>query len=206
MSDIIWTDDCRKLSELKPQEDNPRQIHKAQAERLVKSWHKFGQPDVISIGPDNTIYNGHQRYWVWGAAYGEDCEVAVRVSSRPLTKREWQELTVYLHRGTVAEWDWDGLAEWDGVDVADLVEWGFENWEFGGAGEGNDIDKLWQGMPEFGNEAKAIKTLYVHFEIEEDIRKFEEIVGQDINEKTKYIWYPKKEKQDLRSLIFENES
>lgn len=123
--EINWANDTRKLSQLKPQRDNPRQIVKAQAKRLVESWHKFNQPDVISIGPDDTIYNGHQRYYVWLVAYGKDFEVAVRVASRPLTRREWQEFTVLMHEGATGEWDFDALADWDGVDLDDLVGWGF---------------------------------------------------------------------------------
>lgn len=126
MDEITWSDSTRKLRDLIPQEDNPREIERDQAERLVKSWHKFGQPDVISIGPDNRIYNGHQRYRVWGAAYGMDCEVAVRVSSRELTRAEWQELTVLMHEGTVGRWDWDALANWEDVDTDDLTEWVFD--------------------------------------------------------------------------------
>jgi len=122
---LTWTDGTRRLADLIPQKDNPRQIRKEQAERLVKSWHKFNQPDVISIGPDNKIYNGHQRYWVWQAAYSNGFEVAVRVSSRPLTHREWQEFTVLMHEGAVGEWDFDGLANWKDVDLSDLIEWGF---------------------------------------------------------------------------------
>jgi len=139
---ITWTDETRRLRDLKPQEDNPREIKRDQAERLVKSWHKFGQPDVISINPDNTILNGHQRYHVWGAAYGMDFEVAVRVASRQFTRREWQEYTVVSHEGAVGGWNWEGLAEWEGVGVEDLVGWGFDEATLLGAGfefdEGND--------------------------------------------------------------------
>lgn len=138
---LTWTNGTRKLSELTPQRDNPRQIRKEKAKRLVKSWHKFNQPDVISIGPDNKIYNGHQRFYVWQAAYGNGFEVAVRIASRPLTKREWQEFTVLMHEGTVAEWDFDTLANWEGIDVGDLVEWGFDEEFLLGAWLSDEADK-----------------------------------------------------------------
>lgn len=134
MSDITWTNETRRLRELNPQADNPREIKKDQAERLVKSWHKFGQPDVISINPDNTILNGHQRFYVWGAAYGADFEVAVRVASRQFTRAEWQEYTVVSHEGAVGGWNWEGLANWEGVGVAELVDWGFDEATLFGSG------------------------------------------------------------------------
>lgn len=125
--DITWTNERRKLSDLRPQEDNPRQIKKAQAKRLVKSFDEFSQVGLIAINPDGTILNGHQRYYVLQAAYPDNgYEVDVRVASRSLSRREWQKLTVYLHEGATGEWNFDGLAEWDGVGVADLVEWGFD--------------------------------------------------------------------------------
>lgn len=207
MSDITWTNETRRLRELKPQADNPREIKKDQAERLVKSWHKFGQPDVISINPDNTILNGHQRFYVWGAAYGLDFEVAVRVASRQFTRLEWQEYTVVSHEGAVGGWDWEGLANWEGVGVAELVEWGFESWQLGGAGEGDNIDGLWQGMPEFGqDDLSPHRTLNVHFASDEDAMAFAELIGQRLTDKTKYIWYPKMERADLESLRFIDDS
>lgn len=123
---ITWTNERRRLGDLKPQEDNPRQIDKAQAERLVRSFDQFNQVESLAINPDGLILNGHQRYFVLLAAHDNpDYEVDVRVASRPLTRREWQELTVLLHEGATGEWDFDALAEWDGVDASDLIEWGF---------------------------------------------------------------------------------
>ena len=36
-----------------------------------------------------------------------------------------------LHRGTTGDWDYDGLANWEGVDVVDLLDWGFDAEELG---------------------------------------------------------------------------
>ena len=68
--------------------------------------------------------DGHQRRLVWSVlpTVGPDHEVDVRVSSRALTEQERQQLVVYLHRGTLAEWDWDKLATFE---VPDLLDWGF---------------------------------------------------------------------------------
>jgi len=137
MGSITWANERRKLSDLKPQEDNPRQIKKEQAERLVKSFDEFDQVETIAVNPDGTILNGHQRYYVLQAAYpGNEYEVDVRVASRELSRREWQKMTVYLHEGATGEWDWDALAEWDGVGVEDLVEFGFDEETLLGAGIG----------------------------------------------------------------------
>ncbi len=174
MSDITWTNERRKLSELTPREDNPRLITKAQAERLVKSFDKFAQVETLAVNPDGRILNGHQRYFVLLAAYDDpDYEVDVRVASRPLTKREWQELTVLLHEGTTGEWSWEGLANWEGVDTEDLVDWGFDLNKLLGAGwdvdGGNDeppplaqMDKADELAQKYGTATGQIWELGEH--------------------------------------------
>lgn len=126
---LHWTNETRKLGDLVPWPRNPRQINNAEGERLAESLTTFGQVDVIAIGPDNEVYNGHQRINVWLQEHGPDFEVDVRVASRALTEKEREKLTVYLHRGTVGEWDWDALALWG--NESELVEWGFEPAELG---------------------------------------------------------------------------
>lgn len=126
---ITWTNEKRKLSELVPWDHNPREINEAEAKRLGESLAEFGQIQTIAIGPDNSIYDGHQRQLVWAALpqFGADYEVDVRVSSRLLTDKERQKLVVFLHKGTVGDWNWDELA--NSFDVPELLEWGFEESE-----------------------------------------------------------------------------
>lgn len=132
MSELTWTNDKRKLSDLVPWPQNPRQIREEDARRLAESLEEFGQVQTIAIQPDNEIIDGHQRQHVWAAAqkFGPDYVVDVRIPSRPLTERERQKLAVYLHQGAVGEWDFDELANWD-VDVSDLLAWGFKQEQLG---------------------------------------------------------------------------
>ena len=123
MADLTWTNETRKLSELVPWPRNPRQIREDQARRLGESLDEFGQVDIIAIGPENEVYNGHQRLNVWAAEHGPDFTVDVRVASRSLSEKEREKLTVFLHRGAAGEWDFDTLA--NEFDVPDLLEWGF---------------------------------------------------------------------------------
>jgi len=123
---LTWSNARRKLSELIPWERNPRQIKEKQAKRLQESFEQFGQPDVIVIGPNNELYNGHQRLAVWMQEFG-DIEVDVRVSNRPLTEKEREKMVVFLHKGATGEWDFDVLG--NEFDPDELLEWGFSNWE-----------------------------------------------------------------------------
>lgn len=129
MSDITWTNEIRKLRDLKPWSRNPRQINKDQAKRLAESFDEFGQVETIAIGPENEVYNGHQRLSVLLDKHGKDYEVEVRVSSRALTEKEREKLTVFLHKGAAGEWNFDMLA--NEFEVDELVEWGFSPEELG---------------------------------------------------------------------------
>ena len=124
---IVWSNEKRKLSDLIPWERNPRQIKDKQAKLLAESFNDFGQVETIAISASGNIYNGHQRLSVLAGKYGMDYEVDVRVSSRDLTEKERERLTVYLHRGATGEWSWDELANWD---MSDLLTWGFEESDF----------------------------------------------------------------------------
>ena len=131
---LTWTNDTKRLGDLTPRPDNPRTMAEAQAQRLIAGYIKFGQPLPLIVNPDGTLNDGHQRLREWIAEFGADFEVDVRIPSRPLTRREWQELVVLLHEGATGEWNFDALAEWDGVAVGDLVEWGFSEATLGLAG------------------------------------------------------------------------
>lgn len=122
-NDLTWHNDNRRLGDLIPWPRNPRQIKDSSANRLLESLEQFDQVETIAIGPDGEVYNGHQRLKVWGAKYGPDLQVAVRIASRPLDEKEREKLTVYLHKGATGEWDFDILA--NEFDMQDLVEWGF---------------------------------------------------------------------------------
>lgn len=126
---ITWINERRKLRDLIPWPRNPRQIKTDQAKRLAESFETFGQVEPIAIGPGNELYNGHQRLNVLAAQHGRDYEVEVRVSSRPLTEKEREKLTVFLHKGAAGEWNFDTLA--NEFEFAELVEWGFTEQELG---------------------------------------------------------------------------
>jgi hypothetical protein len=125
VSDIIWTNEKRKLGDLIAWSKNPRQITKDEAKRLEKSLEEFGQIQTIAIGPDNSIYDGHQRDLVWSASskFGKNYEVDVRVSSRLLTEKEREKLVISLHAAATGEWNWDQLSSWN---ASDLTEWGMD--------------------------------------------------------------------------------
>jgi len=135
---LTWTNEQRKLSDLVPWEENPRELMEAEARRLVDSIRKFGYSQPIEIDQANVIVDGHQRdaVMIMMDEYGADAMVDVRVAPFEFTRHQRQEYTALKHKGTLARWDWDKLANFD---VPDLLTWGFDEAELGLAGLGNII-------------------------------------------------------------------
>lgn len=56
------------------------------------------------------------------------------------------------------------------------------------------FEQEWRGMPEFVQEnLMPFKTVMIHFENQENVLKFSELIKQKITNLTKSLWYPKAE-------------
>jgi len=123
---IQWSIESRKLSDLKDNPRNPRQLSKHDAEHLQTSLEKFGIADKMIVNTDGTIIGGHQRKKILKKMAHKT--VDVWVPNRTLTDKESDELNIRLNRNT-GEWDFDILAnEWD---LEELLDYGFTEAEFG---------------------------------------------------------------------------
>lgn len=61
----------------------------------------------------------------------------------------------------------------------------------------------WEGMPEFVQEEDpSYHKIVVHFGCEEDLNAFEQLVGQTVTNKTKFIWYPPQEDLGQRKMMY----
>lgn len=64
-----------------------------------------------------------------------------------------------------------------------------------------DYQKEWGGMPEFDQpSAEAYRSIIVHFDNENDVRNFAKAIGQEITEKSRYLWFPKKPMEKVAHL------
>lgn len=56
----------------------------------------------------------------------------------------------------------------------------------------HDWKEHWVGMPEFDQEDNPpYKKIFMNFRSEDDYKAFAKLIGQNLTEKTKSIWYPK---------------
>lgn len=101
-------------------------------------------------------------------------------------------------------WDFDTLANQWNID--DLLQWGFNGYELGIPG-GIDPNEEWKGMPEFDHQdLSAFRSIIIHFKSAQDVIDFGELINQSISNNAKYLWFPPRERENLKSMVFQNES
>ena len=206
---ITWTTEQIRLGELIEWEFNPVKLSEHDAKQIQISIEKFGLvlPLIANKpnddNPGRRLIDGHQRKTI--LLYSEiatlDTLLDVRIPSRKLTDKECDELSIRLRKNT-GEFDFEILSKFD---TADLLDWGFREFELDIDPEEMDYDDAWEGMPEFGNTPAAARSLMVHFETQEALDEFAVLTEQSIGEKTRSVWYPKKDRNDLKSLEYKSE-
>jgi len=87
----------------------------------------------------------------------------------------------------------------------------FDMYQLGAiANEGQVVDDLnaeWQGMPEFEHEdLESYQKIIVHFPDEASREEFAILIGQNLTEKTKFVWYPKQDNPDVKQTRYASES
>lgn len=121
--EITWSNDKRKLSDLKFHRNNPRKLSAHAKKELLKSFKKYGYAETVAINLDNTLVAGHQRVHIMSELGWFEKEIDVRIPSRMLNEDEAKE---YLIRSNlnVGDWDFDLLATQ--FDSEALLTYGFE--------------------------------------------------------------------------------
>jgi hypothetical protein len=115
-----WRLETRKLSEIIPNEKNPRKISKKAASELELSLRRFGLCQPLVLSGTGTLLGGHQRARALRAIGQHDVEVYIPIE--PLSQEEEEELTIRLNKN-IGSWDFDLLANhWE---PEKLLEWGF---------------------------------------------------------------------------------
>ena len=197
---IEWHTEKRKINDLLVFKKNPRRLTEEQTDQLKKSIEKFNLVEIPAIDTDDKIIAGHQRLAVMKLLGRGGETVDVRVPNRKLTPDEFKEYNLRSNKNT-GEWDFEMLgAEFD-KDL--LAEVGFtESFLLNAGDEVEDADGEYEGMPAFEAGEDIFKTLSVHFKNADDLAAFAELIDQKINEKTKFVFYPKYEKRDLSKTRF----
>ena len=199
------------ISQLKPWAKNPRSVTKADFERLKKQIKRLGQYKPLVCCKD-----GKNKYIVLGGnmrlkAYRELGIKNIWISVvNAKVKKDKVEISL-SDNDRVGFYDEQILAELlyplrNELDLTGLKVDIHEPWiDLGKIINGfsvDDLDKEWTGMPAFKDKGEAVRSLIIHFKTEKDIKKFCELIKQTITPKTKYIWFPERERPKIASLRF----
>ncbi|KKU09062.1 MAG: hypothetical protein UX09_C0005G0018 [Candidatus Uhrbacteria bacterium GW2011_GWE2_45_35] len=124
MQKLSWKTERRRVSDLVPNEKNPRTMSPKQIEDLKKSLKKFNLVEIPVVDMDNKVIAGHQRLMVLKLLERGNEKIEVRVPNRKLTKQEYNQYLLSSNR-VHGDWDWDKLAE--NFDIDMLLVSGFDN-------------------------------------------------------------------------------
>lgn len=148
---LQWRTEKRAVNRLIPWDGNPRKLTDEQAEQLKRSLEKFGLVEIPAVDVDDRLIAGHQRVKILLLLGRGDEEIDVRIPSRKLTKKEFEEYNVRSNL-TTGEWDFEKLADFDEAFLADV---GFSSEELDDV---FDTDET----PEVFDLAKELEKLDIH--------------------------------------------
>lgn len=172
----------RKITDLIEAEYNPRQLTKDQRKQLTDSLTRFGlvDPVIVNKHPErlDILVGGHQRCKVW-AEMGHVIIPTVEVNLTPDKERE---LNVRLNKNT-GQFDMEMLG--DHFDQTDLIDWGFQEWEFPQVADPNIDEFFKENDNSVGSEPEAENTKivleYAAEEYQMVIAKFDQMEGTKEN-------------------------
>lgn len=164
-----WTQETRKIKDLKNYIKNPRSLSKDQAKHLEKSVKNFGQCQPIVINPDGLIIGGHQRVRTMKKMGHKD--VICVVPEKPLNEQEVEELNIRLNKN-VGDWDWDILA--NSWELEDLLDFGFSAEEL----QLDSADEEGGGEEEKPHKCEIVLNFTSKRELQEVEVRLEDILNQ----------------------------
>ncbi len=219
--------ESKKISDINGYKKNPRKITAKMFTLLGETIKEFGDLSGIVVNTKtNEVVGGNQRT-AFFKQNEKDCEIVINERFEKPTEQGTVATGHVLFNGekfSYREVFWDSTKSdraniiankvggfWDNdilaneFDIEDLKYAGFTDLELPSFDEeevDNDPLKEWENMPDYNNKERGVKVLIVHFEKEEDVKNFSELIGQEITDKTKYIWYPERAKEKLSELEF----
>lgn len=179
-------------------EKNPRRHSDAVIERMAVSLLKFGFPIPMLMKKSNAeVIDGHLRLkgarkaglaeapWINCDGWTPAQVKAFRLmANRSVNWAEWDTELLALEFGDLKELEFDlALTGFSDLELLNLA--GDSN-KAPDSAQGN-----WGGMPGFTqDDLTGYRPVIVHFANEEDRRRFADLIGQELNDKTKSIWFP----------------
>lgn len=198
------------LKDLLPYAYNARLHSEAQVAQIKASMQEFGFIVPCLIDAKGELITGHGRLMA-ATQLGLDVAPIIRVGH--LNEEQIRAFRIADNRITLnSDWDIEKLnhelaelmkVEFD-IDVLGFNEAELEAYsDMIGLDVAADMNEVvaqeWRDMPEFAMADKeAFLTLPVHFKDQAAVDAFAKLIGQKIDERTRYLWYPNKEIELMR--------
>lgn len=205
---IVYKD----VESLIPYENNSRTHSEFQIKQIIESIQEFGFTNPILLDGENGVIAGHGRLQ---AAKELGIEQVPTIELSHLTPEQKSAYVIADNKLALnAGWDRDLLVfEMQRLQDAgyNLGLTGFNDAEisqfFIDDDHPVDHNEEWKGMPEYNNtDQTPYRTILVHFESEVFVKEFERVMKQSLTEKTKFIWFPEKQRLDMSSISYKNEA
>jgi|TARA_Y100000296_G_scaffold23290_1_gene27576 hypothetical protein len=204
----------RNIEDLKPHPRNYKTHPEDQIQHICRSIEENGVYRNIVIAKDNTILAGH--------GVVEACR-KLKLKSIPVIELPIKSTSPKAIKLLASDNEVSHLGETNERQLSEILKEIMEDGDLLGTGydemmlanlayvtrprdEIKDFDeaKEWLGMPEFENTEKY-PNITIHFRTMENKLAFQKEIGLEITEKTKSVWWPKEERDDLKSVKYEQE-
>jgi len=200
-----------RLDKFKPQARNANKHTQRGMGTLETSMRKYGYVAPMTAAADGEIIDGSARIETSANVFGDDVIVVHHDGTKPVIMvrddipsadtPEARAISIAANRVAELNLDFDGAQiALDVADGLDLSAFWFD-WEIdkltGEAQEGEfDAAAEWKGMPEFEQpDTMPHRSVIVHFLDDGAVQDFARIIGQDLTDKTKYVWHPEQKPQ-----------
>lgn len=182
----------RPIAALVPYARNARTHDKAQIAKIAASMREFGWTSPVLLDGAGGILAGHARVLA-AKTLGIDEAPCIELSH--LTAAQARAYVLADNRLALdGGWNLDTLK----LELTELVDLGIDI-SLTGFPE-IEIDTLlgdplagdaWSGMPDFDHtDRTSAFRVIVHFATADDLKRFGDLVGQKLTDKTRAIWYP----------------
>jgi len=201
------------LDEMTNLQGKLKTLTKENAAKLKKQIreHGFIVPFFVwRDGEVNYILDGHQRQDVLRQMEADGEEIPERfpvvyVEADDEKDAKKKLLAINSQYGKMTEEGLFNFMEEIDFEFEDLADFEFPTINYGEIFPINEEEE-WEGMPEFVQEDdKPFRSIVVHFDNNENVKTFVELLNVKITDKTKYIFFPSKENVSYGKCILGGE-
>lgn len=207
------------IKDIKPYKFNVKTHPDNQIDLLAKVVIEIGWRQNVEVNQNGDIVAGHGRFVTW-EKYKDDPKMPMiwimddmgnticgEHSKIALTKEQESMWRIADNKlAELASWNLEHFnIEFEPLPIEFKEMTGFNDFT---PNTINDVNQEWTGMPEVNKDKipGAYQSIVIHFEKMDDVKNFADITELSITDNTKYAWFPKREKEDIKSMVFETEN